>query len=65
MQHLASTETRQVKQGFVTHGSQLRVSPGINKRNIWLMIHLYHDDVLVMKKESQTVALRNDLDLFR
>jgi len=29
------------------------------------MIHLYHDDVLVMKKESQTVALRNNWDLFR
>lgn len=60
MQHLALTETKQAKQGFYTLGSQLRVSPGINKRNIWFIsVMMKFNEVLVMKKESQNTALRD------
>ena len=51
MQHLASTETKQAKQGFFTLGFQLRVSPGINKHNAWFIsIILTFNEVVVMKK---------------
>lgn len=60
VQHLALTETKQAKQGFYTLGSQLRVSPGINKRNIWFIsVMMKFNEVLVMKKESQNIALRD------